>query len=289
MSDPALKCNFHITDYRLYSWALLVLLFSGEYHRAPFLISQHWFRKWLGTFRQQPITWANVDPDLTRPHWVNDELDCSSTKPGVFGTNRFLLNACDYKTFMVKSKSSSLNLPLENATSMASPRTINTDSHAGFVSIVLAASSVLGRKLYKQTKKHILSPKIIKRGHFGEIYNQTERKLLFRCSQWRLYHQNDDIFVSVNVLGPKIIGKSRVSSTTFSGEQWAITVKAPHYWPLIDSPHKGTVMRKTFQCHGVINSLMEFILPYPIDVVLTLSSCVLYQFSTHSYFITMTS
>ena len=28
------------------------------------MISQHWFRQWLGAIRQQPITWANVDPDL---------------------------------------------------------------------------------------------------------------------------------------------------------------------------------------------------------------------------------
>ena len=30
------------------------------------MISQHWFRKWLGAVRQQAITWANVDPDLCR-------------------------------------------------------------------------------------------------------------------------------------------------------------------------------------------------------------------------------
>ena len=28
------------------------------------MISQHWFRWWLGAVRQQAITWANVDPDL---------------------------------------------------------------------------------------------------------------------------------------------------------------------------------------------------------------------------------
>ena len=28
------------------------------------LISQHWFRYWLGADRQQAITWGNVDPDL---------------------------------------------------------------------------------------------------------------------------------------------------------------------------------------------------------------------------------
>ena len=30
------------------------------------MISQHWFRWWLGANRQQAITWANVDPDLCR-------------------------------------------------------------------------------------------------------------------------------------------------------------------------------------------------------------------------------
>ena len=30
------------------------------------MISQHWFRKWLGAVRQQAITWADVDPDLCR-------------------------------------------------------------------------------------------------------------------------------------------------------------------------------------------------------------------------------
>ena len=28
------------------------------------MISQHWFRQWLGAVRQQAITWANVDPEL---------------------------------------------------------------------------------------------------------------------------------------------------------------------------------------------------------------------------------
>ena len=30
------------------------------------MISQHWFRWWLGAVRQQAITWANVDPNLCR-------------------------------------------------------------------------------------------------------------------------------------------------------------------------------------------------------------------------------
>ena len=27
-------------------------------------VCQYWFRQWLGSARQQAITWANVDPDL---------------------------------------------------------------------------------------------------------------------------------------------------------------------------------------------------------------------------------
>ena len=33
---------------------------------TTFLTSLHWFRQWLGAFRQQTITGANVDPDLCR-------------------------------------------------------------------------------------------------------------------------------------------------------------------------------------------------------------------------------
>ena len=34
------------------------------------MISQYWFRLWLGAVGQQAITWANVDPDLCR-HMVS--------------------------------------------------------------------------------------------------------------------------------------------------------------------------------------------------------------------------
>ena len=30
------------------------------------MISQHWYRKWLGAARQQAIIWLNIDPDLYR-------------------------------------------------------------------------------------------------------------------------------------------------------------------------------------------------------------------------------
>ena len=38
---------------------------SGEYNTS-LVISQQWFRQWLGAVKQQAITWANVDPDLWR-------------------------------------------------------------------------------------------------------------------------------------------------------------------------------------------------------------------------------
>ena len=41
-------------------------LLSGECHNTSLIISQHWFRLWLGAVRQQAITWANVDLDLCR-------------------------------------------------------------------------------------------------------------------------------------------------------------------------------------------------------------------------------
>ena len=46
------------------------------------MISQHWFRQWLGAIGQQAITWANVDPDLCR-HMVSlgqNELNSIFTK-----------------------------------------------------------------------------------------------------------------------------------------------------------------------------------------------------------------
>ena len=45
------------------------------------MISQHWFRLWLGAVRQQAITWANVDPVLWR-HMASlgpDELSSDDT------------------------------------------------------------------------------------------------------------------------------------------------------------------------------------------------------------------
>ena len=41
-------------------------LFWGEGHKTSLIISQHWFRHWLGAVRQQAITWANVGVDPCR-------------------------------------------------------------------------------------------------------------------------------------------------------------------------------------------------------------------------------
>ena len=59
-----LKLWFTNTCYRLSSWTLLAKLLTSECHGTPWTISQHWFGYWLGAVRQQPITWANVHPDL---------------------------------------------------------------------------------------------------------------------------------------------------------------------------------------------------------------------------------
>ena len=42
----------------------LVKLPLGDCQWTSLMISQHWFRQWLGALRQQAITWTNVDPDL---------------------------------------------------------------------------------------------------------------------------------------------------------------------------------------------------------------------------------
>ena len=47
------------TGYGLSLWT-----HSGQCHRTLLMISQHWFRLWLGAWWHQAITWANVDPDL---------------------------------------------------------------------------------------------------------------------------------------------------------------------------------------------------------------------------------
>ena len=48
----------------------LVKLPSDECKWILLIISQYWFRLWLGAVRQQAFTRANVDPDL-RHHMVS--------------------------------------------------------------------------------------------------------------------------------------------------------------------------------------------------------------------------
>ena len=56
---------------------------SDECHFILLVISQHWFRWWLGSIRQQANTWANVDQDLCN-HMVslghNELRHCNSLK-----------------------------------------------------------------------------------------------------------------------------------------------------------------------------------------------------------------
>ena len=66
MGQVEVILQVHITNsfYKLISWALTVKLVLGECRWAPLIISQHWFRWWLGAIRQQAITWADIDPEL---------------------------------------------------------------------------------------------------------------------------------------------------------------------------------------------------------------------------------
>ena len=56
-----LKMWFSILFFWLLSSDLLMIMPSDECHRTLLMISQHWFRWWLGAVRQQASTWANVD------------------------------------------------------------------------------------------------------------------------------------------------------------------------------------------------------------------------------------
>ena len=62
------RFGWHLDMYFLilFYWltALDLLMFSDECNITLLIISQHWFRYWLGAVRQQAITWVNVEPDL---------------------------------------------------------------------------------------------------------------------------------------------------------------------------------------------------------------------------------
>ena len=36
----------------------------NEFQRILLMVSQHWFREWLGAVMQQAITWTSVDQDI---------------------------------------------------------------------------------------------------------------------------------------------------------------------------------------------------------------------------------
>ena len=65
MGQVEVILQVHISNsfYKLISWALIVKLVLGECRRTSVIISQHWFRWWLGAIRWQAITCANIDPE----------------------------------------------------------------------------------------------------------------------------------------------------------------------------------------------------------------------------------
>ena len=52
----------HVTDlvHKRFLWN------SSAYHITHLMISQHWFRQWLGAVRQKAFNWANIDRYLRR-------------------------------------------------------------------------------------------------------------------------------------------------------------------------------------------------------------------------------
>ena len=55
------KIRISVLFYQLIASDFLMMMPSDECHRTLVMISQHWFRWWLGAVRQQVITCANVD------------------------------------------------------------------------------------------------------------------------------------------------------------------------------------------------------------------------------------
>ena len=56
--------NSVISEHMLQIKFMTTVVLWGECHRTSLMISQHWFRYWLGAVRQQANTWLNVDTDL---------------------------------------------------------------------------------------------------------------------------------------------------------------------------------------------------------------------------------
>ena len=59
--DAILKLQFSILFYWLVSSHRLMIMPWDECQGTSPMISQQWFRQWLGAVRHQAIAWANVD------------------------------------------------------------------------------------------------------------------------------------------------------------------------------------------------------------------------------------
>ena len=65
-------------------------LLSREYRKTPLVISQHWFRKWLGAIRLQVIICT----------WVHQDLQHHMVSPGLNELRPTLLQPCLLKTYI---------------------------------------------------------------------------------------------------------------------------------------------------------------------------------------------
>ena len=82
-----MHCNHELVIFELISridvLSISYKLSSGDCERAFLMICQHWFRSWLGAFRQQTITWANVDLVLCH-HMASPGLnELKTSSPGL--------------------------------------------------------------------------------------------------------------------------------------------------------------------------------------------------------------
>ena len=112
--------------------------------------------------------------------------------------------------------------------------------------------TTLKRKLFHFDKFFIT-------GCIGSCQNDN-----FRCSQWRIFHQNDIATVQWNSI--RIAKTNQCRTTTRSIKVWTVAIKGKVTWvpwPLKsratrlfvarrDHPHKGQLMWKRFPCHEVI-------------------------------------
>ena len=63
------------------------------------MISQHWFRWWIGAVRHRAITWANVDPDLCHQMASLGLNELRHKSVSSLGTNALTINVtqCNYR------------------------------------------------------------------------------------------------------------------------------------------------------------------------------------------------